>query len=204
MTVKSKMWYCVGVLRRTLISWQKVIEPFIVSLVEADVRNELSEWGLPANSRFWWPVFGRGTIPGWWNTRAHHLEHYDVLREQWLHSSPSPWTLISKRVSWFTQGLSETAVPQPDHISAGLLITPSGLIHAPWKVSSAQNDRHAAPFNCPRTKVPSLKSNQRLRLTPPKEMLHVISPSLLSCWFGKTSEWRNASSCEEVKWSWII
>lgn len=117
------------------------------------------EWkrGLPANSRFWWPVFGRGTIPGWWNTRAHHLEHYDVLREQWLHSSPSPWTLISKGVSWFTQGLSETAVPQPDHISAGLLITPSGLIHAPWKVSSAQNDRHAASFSCPPTKVPSLK-----------------------------------------------
>lgn len=40
---------------------------------------------------------------------------------------------------WFRQALSETPNLQPDHISAGLLITPlpPGLTHMPWKGSSS-------------------------------------------------------------------
>lgn len=55
-----------------------------------------------------------------------------------------------RAVHCFRQALSETLNPQPDHISAGLLITPlpPGLTRMPWKALPTQNDRRPALFNC--------------------------------------------------------
>lgn len=68
---------------------------------------------------------------------------------------PELW--YQRAVHWFRQALSETASPQPDHISAGLLITarPPGLIHMPWKARPTQNDRQPGLFDRPHTKIPT-------------------------------------------------
>lgn len=77
---------------------------------------------------------------------------------------PELWYQRYQRAAhWFRQALSETPNPQPDHISAGLLITPlsPGLTHMPWKARPTQNDRHPAPFQQSSYKGSNLKEKPK-------------------------------------------